>query len=341
MERCEFIIQNENQLIQCKGKQQKKYGSYCNKHKRNYLIDENNLLITDRFTFSIKDYLIKDLMNYYYLKIKDEKLKQKYKKQFYFDKISEFIIKLNQYKDNQSIIKIQRLYRNKNRCKYNRCKNTEDFYTFDPLPEINNKYFYSYKDLNNLYWGFDIRSLIKVINLNTKNPYTTEDIPENIVKEVKNKIKLLEKEKDYKGIEEIVLKDRKESIKQNAVDLFSDIEFNGYSCQLSWFFDLSGRRLKELYKQLEDIWNYRAQLTNDSKKNMCPPDGNIFTTPINEVYSYNCKEDLQELILHNISKFKNALSLSDRRLGYMYFIIGLSMVSQDCYLTHPWVSYIQ
>ena len=77
MERCEFIIQNENQLIQCKGKQQKKYGSYCNKHKRNYLIDENNLLITDRFTFSIKDYLIKDLMNYYYLKIKDEKLKQK------------------------------------------------------------------------------------------------------------------------------------------------------------------------------------------------------------------------------------------------------------------------
>ncbi len=340
MERCEFIIQNGNTINQCNGKKQSKYGGFCNKHKRNYLIDHNNLIVIERFTFSIKDYLIKDLMNYYNQKIKNNNSKIKYKKQFYFDTISEFINNLNRHKDKEYIIKIQRMYRNKIKNKYSQYSNTEDFYTFDPLSEIDNKYFYSYKDQNNLYWAFDIRSLIKLIYMNNKNPYTTEEIPNKVVKEVKNKIKLLQADKEYKDIEELILKDRKESIKQNAVDLFSDIEFDGYSCQLSWFFDLSGRRLKELYKQLEDIWNYRAQLSNESKKNMCPPDGNIFTTPVNEVYSYNCKEDLQELILHNISKFKNAITLSDKKLGYMYFIIGLSTVSQDCYLTHPWVSYI-
>ena len=339
MKRCEFIIQGDNEIIQCNRGKQMRYGGYCNKHKRKYLIDENNLIIMERFTGSIKDYLIKDLIYYYNQKINDTKGK-KYKKQFYFDKVSEFINNLKRHKDNKCIIMDQRMYRNKIKNKYSRYSNTEDFYTFDSLSEIDNKYFYSYKDLNNFHWAFDIRSLIKIIYMNNKNPYTIEDIPENIVIDVKNKIRLLKNKKDYKDIEELMLKDRKESLKQCAVDLFSDIEFNGYSCQINWFYELSGRRLKELYKQLEDIWNYRAQLTNVSKINMCPPDGNMFSTPVNEVYSYNCKEDLQEVILHNISKFKNAISSSDKRLGYMYFIIGLSTVSQDCYLTHPWVSYI-
>lgn len=178
--------------------------------------------------------------------------------------------------------------------------------------------------------------------MNYPNPYTTENFPENILKDVKMKIKTLKNNNLLVDIEEIILRDRKATIKQKIVDLFSDIELNGYSCQINWFFDMSGRRLKELYKQLEDLWNYRAQLSQESKRNICPPDGRIFTTPILEVMNYNCKEDLQELIIHDVSKFKNAVNLSDRKLGYMYFIIGLSMVSPPCFLTHQdWVSFIQ
>ena len=174
------------------------------------------------------------------------------------------------------------------------------------------------------------------------NPYTTEKFPENIIKEVNKKINYLKKNNLLYNIEEKILRDRKSTIKQKVVDLFSDIELNGYSCQVQWFFDMSGRRLKELYRQLEDLWNYRAQLSSESKKNICPPDGKIFTTPICEVNSYNCKEDLQELLIHDISKFKNAINSSDKKLGYMYFIICLSMVSPLCFLTHQdWVTFIQ
>ena len=44
--------------------------------------------------------------------------------------------------------------------------------------------------------------------------------------------------------------------------IYSYIEQSGYTCQIEWFTNLSIRRLKKLYKQLEDIWNYRSQLSN-------------------------------------------------------------------------------
>ena len=341
MDHCQFINQSTDELPPCKYK--KKYGEFCCKHKRNYLIDGNNIVIKSRFTYNISDYLVKDLTNYYYLRINNSKTKSKYKKKYYFEEVCKFINSLEEY-DESKIIKIQSLIRKKlviNRMNI-KCNNTEDFYTYDPLNEISPKYFFYYKDLNNFIWGFDIRSLIKLISMNYPNPYTTEVIPESVIKEVKNKIKSLKRTSSFEDINEVILRDKKTTIKQKAVDLFSDIELNGYSCEINWFFDLSGRRLKELYKQLEDLWNYRAQLSQEIKRSICPPDGQVFTTPVSEILHYNCKEDLQELILHDVSKFKNAINPSDKKLGYMYFIIGLSMVSPPCYITHrDWIAYIQ
>jgi hypothetical protein len=341
MNTCQFINQNTEELNPCKYK--KKYGDFCCKHKRHYLVSANNFIIKNRFTYNISDYLVRDLTNYYYLRINNSGIKGKHKKQYYYDEVCKFINSLEEY-DESKIIEIQALVRKKlvlNRMNI-KCNNTEDFYTYDPINEIDYRYLFCYKDSKGFTWGFDIRSLFKLISMNYPNPYTIEKIPENVIKEVKKKIQSLKEKNSFEDINEIILRDRKATIKQKAVDLFSEIELNGYSCEINWFFDLSGRRLKELYKQLEDLWNYRAQLSQEMKRLICPPDGRVFTTPISEVLHYNCKEDLQELILHDTGKFKNAVNISDKKLGYMYFIIGLSMVSPECYITHQdWVSYIQ
>ena len=51
-------------------------------------------------------------------------------------------------------------------------------------------------------------------------------------------------------------------------------------------------------------------------------------------------EDIQNLILNEIIKFQNAQSSEDKKLGYMYFIIGLgSGISQDCFNCHTWIAY--
>ena len=338
---CQFIDFNDSQNS-CKHKC--KYGGYCYKHRREYLI-VNNTICRDRFTGLSKDYLKKDLIDFIKNKMRVN-LDISDKKKL-FDEVNKYINSINEYHcidNDKNIVKIQSLFRGRNvRNKLNelKCNNDEDFYTYEELKDIPSKYFYSYIDDKKFRWGFDIRSFDKLISMNYPNPYTTEPIPQNIISEVKEKIKLLKGESGYEDLTDSIVRERKDAIKQKIVDLFSYIEQSGYTCQIDWFTSLTVRRLKELYRQLEDVWNYRSQLSNQMKRNICPPNAEIFNTPMIEVMNYNCKEDLQELILHEVMKFTNANSDSDRKLGFMYFLIAFGMVSQPCYLAHiEWLSFM-
>ena len=336
--KCEYI--NQANLDGCNG--YSRYGNYCYKHRRNYLIDENNLIVKDRFTNKISDYLVKDL-EYFYINILDCNYKKKsLSKKELFDLLSIKLKSVERFKSDESkIITIQRSIKKFLINLRLRCNNNEDFYTFEELNKIEPNYFFSFKDKNNLYWGFDIRSLKKLFEMNlTTNPYTREKLFNNIIIKIKDRINNLKEKKIYKDIVNTDFKDRKSLIKQKTVDLISDIELNGYTIQIDWFLKLNGRRLKELYRQLEDLWNYRLGNFIETKILLSPPDGLLFTTPVNDVMDYNSVEDLQELILNNINKFKNIENPADKRLGYMYFILCLSYVSYPCQVTHSdWISF--
>jgi hypothetical protein len=335
---CKFIDSEKNCSHKCK------YDNYCYKHRGEFLI-VNDKICRSRFTGLSKDYLKKDLLNYR----KDEmRIKSSViDKQKLFDEVMKHIYAINRYyeiNDDKRIILIQSFVRGKyerKKISESKCNNSEDFYTYDELKDIPKKYFYSYLDSKKFRWGFDIRSLDKLLTMNYPNPYTTEPIPHDIITDVRNKIILLKSEQGYEDISETIVRERKDAIKQKIVDLFSCIEQSGYTCQIEWFSSLSLRRLKELYKQLEDVWNYRSQLSNQMKRNICPPNADIFRTPMIEVMNYSSKEDLQELILHEAMKFTNAVSDSDRKLGFMYFLIAFGMVSEQCYLAHiDWLSFM-
>ena len=155
MDICKFI---ENE---CKCKSKQKYGNYCKKHKRFHLIDNNNLIIEDNFTYEFNDYLLKDLKVFYSRKI-NSKINNGKRKQFYYDEISKYITNKNKYEEDK-IIKLQSFFRKiliMKKLKKN-CNNNEDFYTYDTLNEIEDIYFYSYKDSKGILWGFDIRSIKK------------------------------------------------------------------------------------------------------------------------------------------------------------------------------------
>lgn len=346
MEICKFIdphnSENSNLENTCKFKP--KYGCYCYKHRRNHLI-KGKLINIENFTGLSKDYLKSDLLYYRVYKMKN-KSPMGDKKEI-FDEIKEYINSLKRYEDEKNynnIVKIQCIMRGKITRMKNvnlKCNNDEDFYTYEDLSDIESKFFYSYKDKGGIRWGFDIRSLDKLIQMRYPNPYTTEEIPLNIIEDVKNKINSLKNETDYEDLTDTIVRDRKETIKQKIVDLFSFIEQSGYTCHVEWFTVLSVRRLKELYRQLEDIWNYRSQLSQQMKRNICPPNADIFKTPMIEVMNYSCKEDLQELILHEVLKFTQAQTDSDRKLGFMYFLIAFGMVSPQCYHAHiDWLSFM-
>jgi len=339
---CEFL-KDENQ---CKKKCM--YGNYCNKHKKNYLV-KDNIIIYERFTNKSSDYLKGDIIST--LKTKNKKcyltLEKNKKKDYYFDAIVNFIDSFKKYND-KDIIKIQSIIRRKNinnntnlrgKGYLNRklCNNEEDFFTYESKEDIDDIYFISYTDEKNLTWGFDVRSFNKLLQFDCKNPYTRENFPDNFILKAKTVTKILKNKNLKLNHNSEIAKERKNNIKQLTVDLFSEIEISGYDCNIQWFLDLDIRHLKKLYKILEDIWNYRAQLSQEVKNNIVPPNGIIFNTPIYDINRITIRRELQELIINDASKFKTAVTQSDKNLGFMYFLIGLGHVSRDCYLTYSWL----
>ena len=216
------------------------------------------------------------------------------------------------------------------------CNNDEDFYTYDPKNEIEDKYFFSYKDSSN-YWCFDIRSLKKLIDMNYGNPYTTEPIPDIIKQKVNILICKLVLQNIPVVIDNTISSDRKVLVKQKFVDIFSQIEVSGYSCNIEWVLNLSVSRLKRLYRELEDIWNYRANLPQHIKRNIVPPDGRLCVMPVHDYMLCNHKVELLEILANELMKIMGAVSTSDMNLGFMYFIMALSIVNQNCLMIHPWV----
>ncbi len=330
-----------------------KYGEYCYKHRSNYLCKDKCIII-ENFTNKESDYLKNDIINTI-LKIdpKTPTITSKSKKDL-FKMLSNIVDGFKKYetKDIDIIVKLQKkikeridnqlnILRGPGFKNHKICNNDTDFYSYDSIDDINQKYFYSYKDVSDFVWFFDIRSLNKLIEMKQPNPYTMNDLPSHVLEEVNKlneRLKLNQSDEliDTKNIK----KTRKQIIKQKTIDLFADIDGTGYYCQPEWYLNLPRNYLKRLYKNMEDLWNYRLQLTNEVKSEICPPNGLNFTTRVSDVMRYNSKEDLQELILNDIIKFTNATSEENKKLGYMYFIVGLGSVSRNCLETHQWLAYI-
>ena len=344
---CIFL---NNQLL-CNHKGKGKYGGYCYKHRRNYLVNDHQLIDRTKFTGQCSDYLKKDIIYTISritnnIPVKDISTN----KQDLFKVLVVMFHRLQSFHEKETlskIIYIQRFYKQRSIYLYqelrgegflhpNVCNNETDFFTYETHQEIDPKYFFSYKDSKGFIWFFDIRSFIKLIEMNQTNPYTREELPEDIIENATNLFKKLGLQEEEP---EILFQTREKRIHQKTIDIFSKIEQFGYECNFQWFLRLRRRELRNLYKNLEDIWNYRLQLTYEIKSRIAPPNGLVFTTSFQEVMGMD-KQDLQELILQEILKFDGAVQDSDKKLGFMYFIIGLGSVSLDCHNSHPWLLYV-
>ena len=346
---CEFINEGET-----KCGRNNKYGDYCTKHKRNHLID-NDLIIFNNFTNKPSDYLKNDIIKTLNI-IDRKKYKKTLKKEILFTILSNKYAKFNYYENNRElIIKIQKYYRNK----YEKlnillrgpgfldkilCNNQEDFFTYETVNEINDKYFFSYKDVSNIVWFFDIRSFIKLIELKQPNPYTMVPFHDNIINKCNNLKEYMKSKNiklDFKDEMEGIKQDKKNILKQKMVDLSANIERLGYSFNMEWITCLGTNRLKKLYGILEDIWNYRAQLTSGMKIKICPPNGILFNKTPMDIRRINSRDTMRDIIVTDILKFSGAVEDCDKITGYTYFLMGLGspQVNNIVCETHPWILY--
>jgi hypothetical protein len=254
------------------------------------------------------------------------------------------------------IIKIQKKFRSYMVKKYkllhglaafNRkiCTNSDDFVSMEPIEEINFHQFISYKDIDGFIYGFDITSLHNLFLKTTgeiKNPYNRNQIPETLWKNIRHIIRLsrmlkininLNFEDDTKNVS------NEKGIELKVLALFQTIDSLGNYSDLNWFLSLNRNQLIKFIRELIDIWNYRAQLPIQTKRNICPPNGDPFRNL--SIQYVNTEENLwnvKKVLLDVMEKFVNSgVDKDSKALGAYYVLGALTLVNSDAAASLPWL----
>jgi hypothetical protein len=285
---------------------------------------------------------------------------------FYKQKVSgnktELIFLLfNFLKYSSYVIKIQRLFRGhvvryltKLRgpaiLKRDKCVNETDFYTLENLKELDMSQFYSFTDKDNFVYGFDICSLYNmiVIEKQVKNPYNRSKLPVDKIKnDILNIIKmsLISNQKIKIKLDNDLSQFSKEKqIEMRALTLFQKIDDNGFITDVKWFLNLNRIQLKRYLRELLDIWLYRAQIDNDTKRKINPQHGNPFFSINIHVLMSKCFEVLRTRVLDIIEIFITCgIDADARSLGTYFVLGGLTTVSPPAAISLPWLyeSFVQ
>lgn len=255
------------------------------------------------------------------------------------------------------IIFIQKIFRGHLQRKFNKlhgpavlkreiCTNSTDFFTMDELADIDPLQFFSYKDVDGRVYGFDIISLYNLISKTEKgesrNPYNRAPIPDTVKHDIKSLVRI---GKIINQRVEIEIKDNinelslQKSIELRTVDLFQKIDMLGNYSNPVWFLSLNRMQLVKTVRELIDIWDYRAQITNEVKRAICPPNGDPFSNMhIPYLMNENDIDKVRKVVLEVFEKLLNPAATNDNKsLGAIYILGSLTLVNSSAASALPWL----
>ena len=248
------------------------------------------------------------------------------------------------------------------------CVNDTDFYTFDNLSKIRPLELFTYLDSDNKIYGFHIASIFHLIISsfpNIKNPYNRNVIPSGVIKNVYEKliygsllgfrvsVKLDDEGVDddddsYGGgggsssdaVELGISREKQEEL--FIVDLFQHINTLGNYSDSEWFIVLQRAELIRFIRNIHDIWYYRANLTQEMKERICPPNGNPFVlhnAHVNlNVLTLLTDPEIRTICVSIIDRMvRRGVSREDQCLGAFYVLATLTIVNQDARNAMPWL----
>ena len=278
--------------------------------------------------------------------LKKLNLLQKGKKSELLDKLLNHYERKTHYELHLDKIEfIQRTYRKKLSDRqqhfYSQFTNSEDFYTLDSITKIENPYLFWYEDTKQFKFAFDIRSFKQLIINKCKNPYTREDIPIYAIEKFNKRLEEL----TTNNIQLIDASDflTKEQIQRlKIVEIFQKLdELNIVAGGINqhWFVNFTFCQLRVFYKVLEDVWNYRSELSYEKKLQIVPTNS-MFKNNMNYILNLplNSYTYLQSIILDEIKTLiSSAENLENRKSGGYYVLIALTEVSNEYLTDYPWL----
>ncbi|MFY7731633.1 MAG: SAP domain-containing protein [Flavobacterium sp.] len=155
------------------------------------------------------------------------------------------------------------------------CVNDTDFFTLEPISEIEPDNFFSYQDEKGLVYGFDVKSLSMMYDSqgSLMNPYNRYVFTGEILQRINSLIrKPKTRTNDEAEMETFnrLIELRTKPIQTRITDIFYEIDRLGNYTVSEWFSRLSREKYLYLYKRIRELWNYRAMLEDDMKRSICP-----------------------------------------------------------------------
>ncbi len=265
-------------------------------------------------------------------------------------------------------VKIQKIFRGNLQRKFNKlhgpaylkreiCVNTNDFLTMEELKDIYHEQFFSYKDTDGFYYGFDIISLYNLISKTaegkyTKNPYNRNRLTKETINDVNLFIKLgkMLNRNITTNISDLEVEiSNEKSVELRVLNLFQSIDNLGNYSNQQWFLSLNQAGLIRFTRELMDIWGYRAQLSFEIKRSICPPNGDPFRNIGASFFSFENRERNLDLVRKDVLDFleklvNDGINTDSKSLGAYYILASLTLVNHQAALALPWlyqsVSYI-
>jgi len=275
-------------------------------------------------------------------------LSSKGKRTILIERLSKFLKQIRYYVDNIEKVKlIQSIFRRKlvlDKLKlygpgvFNRniCNNKTDFFSLENINGIPIAYFYSYKDNSNFIYGFDIRSIHKLIKMKQPNPYTREEFGDKIIEIVNKRIDIMKKLKQSIQYEQPKLTPE-QKLRNKVITIFQKIDDLGNYTNITWFLKLRISDLKKYYKSLLELWVYRAQLTMEARRRIVP-DNNVLIISYRRICRIYNLNKLRNIILDDIDKLvSSGINQQEKILGGLYVLTGLAEVSYECAQSLPWL----
>ena len=333
------FINTDNCIIRLKCNKQcsykKKYEKgICTRH--NNLLQKkvglntvyNTFLVNNRFNEKSKS----NKKKYKKIKIKIKKNKIKIKK----NKIKK-IIKLQSI-FRKFLIKNNIFYRGKSCYCRNIVNNATDCLSFDEIVNISVKDYFSYTDSNNFIWGFNIltfKELCKSNKKNVINPYNMQPINDIYIQKFNQLLKNIEKKRKIEFKYDKLKPELK--LQQRCVKIFQIMDSLKQYTQCEWFLNLNLIQLINFYVQLEDIWNYRAGISNKEKLNYTK-NGKLFEINVKDIKKIKNKIKLSNIILDECERLiTEGKTVSDKTTGALWVLSALTIVSKKARDALPWL----
>ena len=262
-----------------------------------------------------------------------------------------------------------------------KCVNDTDFYTFDKISNIKPTQLFTYRDSDNKIYGFHIASIFHLIVSSypmITNPYNRNVMSASIIKNLYEKliygsligfrvsIKLDDDGDEHEqdddgngghdnsrqttsttqvssgviGGGQALSREKQEEL--FIVDLFQHINTLGNYSDSEWFIVLQREELIRFIRHIHDIWYYRANLTQEMKERISPPNGNPFVlhnAHVNlNVVTLLTATELRTICVSIIERMtRRGISREDQCLGAFYVLATLTLVNQDARNALPWL----